>query len=59
MVTLWEYRRAADGRNIYSTDLNAPAGFEPAGKPLCRVWKTPGHALTLDWRAKPVAALEP
>jgi hypothetical protein len=54
LVVLREYRRSADGRPCYSTDPQPPAGCDSPGRPLCRVWKVPNPATTLDWKAKPI-----
>lgn len=54
LVVLNEYRRS-DGRGMrYSTTPVAPAGCEPGGRPLCRVFKAPGRALVLDWKARQI-----
>lgn len=52
LVVLREYHRPADGQCDYSTEPQPPPGFEPGGRPLCRVWKAPGAALTLDWKVR-------
>ena len=54
LVTLREYRRPADGRSEYSTQLPPRLDSKPGGQPLCRVWKAPGTVLTLDWKARAV-----
>jgi predicted protein tyrosine phosphatase len=59
LVELREYRRLADGGRCYSTESQPPAGCDPAGEPLCRVWKVPGAVLALDWKAKPLTDHRP
>lgn len=54
LTVLGEYRRTADGRLDYFTQPQPPAGYEPTGRQLCRVWKVPGLVLELDWKAKPI-----
>src|SRR5262249_51389553 len=54
LVVLREYHRTANGKAVYSIEQESPAGCEPGGKPLCRVWKVPGSVLVLDWKAKPL-----
>jgi hypothetical protein len=52
LAVLREYRRLENGRSHYSTQPQPPPGAKPDGRPLCRVWKTPGTVLTLDWKAR-------
>lgn len=54
LVSLREYRRLADGGSDYSVQSEPPAGCEPVGRELCRVWKAPSTMLAVDWKAKPI-----
>lgn len=55
LAVLREYRKLAGSGYDYSIDAQPPPGCLAEGRPICRVWKVPGSALTLDWRAKPNA----
>ncbi|MCD6391898.1 MAG: hypothetical protein J7M40_00145 [Planctomycetes bacterium] len=54
-MTLFEYRHAASGRRIYSTNpaLNRK-GWDRQKTALCQVWKAPSE-VSLDHKARPVA----
>ena len=54
LAVLEECRRPIDGRSDYSVQGQLPAGYEPTGRELCRVWEKPGPVLVLDWQAKPI-----
>ncbi len=54
LAVLREYRRLSDGGSEYSVRPDPPAGCQSGGRELCRVWKSPGGVLVLDWKARPV-----
>jgi len=58
IVDLFEYRHTESGEYLYATDpqLSTP-GWKRAGKPLCRVWRTPPGPLLLDGEAAPASVL--
>lgn len=54
LVTLRQFRQTAGGGFEYSTQAQAPEGYETDGKPICRVWKVPGQIYVADWQTTPV-----
>jgi hypothetical protein len=56
LAVLREYQRLPEAAPAYSTAPQPPPGCAPGGRPLCRVWKAPGSALTLDGTARPSTA---
>jgi hypothetical protein len=53
LVVLKEYRKLTGEGRCYSTELTAPPGFKPEGRPLCRVWKAPSAIMVADWTIRP------
>ena len=58
VVSLRRFRQTT-GETLYSTGDSPPAGWEPAGPVLCRVWKAPQARPPMDWQAQPLPVDSP
>ena len=58
MAVLQEYRRAGDNHVEYFIQSQAPPGYQPTGRELCKVWKPANSASAFNWKAKPISTVQ-